>query len=404
MQDKLPYSLIPPEVRGVASALKDARGRAYLVGGPVRDLILGKTPLDWDIATDLTPDRVLTVFPSATTVGIEFGRVQVFGIDVVSLRGESGYFDRRHPATVKFGVAVKEDLRRRDFTMNAMAAEFDDLFVVDPFGGREDLQRGLIRTVGDPRSRLSEDPLRILRAVRFRAVLGMQLDSSLSALLPELAASLSSVSGERVYAEMEKILLSPGAGQGIMDLRDYGLGAAVLPEVYGSGNDSLGIERIAAALSTSTPDPVTRWAILFAGRGCEAAQRAFGRLNVPAALRQSVCWLLRNAGSSESDSAYLVRRLVDAGGIEQVRRLADFERAIGLDSSSLAEGLKQVGSLASAVAPLALTGDDVMRMLGIDGPAIGEALSYLKDLVLRNPDINVRDALEGALRDWWRRR
>lgn len=420
MPRKIDCAAIPRSVLDVASAIRGAAGRAFLVGGPVRDLMLGKTPSDWDIATDLAPDDVLRIFPCAATVGIEFGRVQVSGIDVVSLRREAGYIDRRHPDAVTFGVPVEEDLRRRDFTINAMAAEFDDFTVIDPFGGADDLGRRVIRAVGDAQKRLAEDPLRILRALRFRTVLGMNLDPEVAALLPELAPLLGGVSAQRVFGELRRILLAPGVYQGILDLQDYGLGQVVLPSVFGAGSSS--VEMAARALSMSPPDLVTRLAVLFgAACGAEPARTALAGLNVQVSLKQDVSWVLGNAGqegptgrsieSGERDFAYLARRIVDSGSLDQVYRLIDFEQALwrargnrGFSpvASALVAGL--VVAADNLAGPLALTGDDVVKILATSGPAVGEALSYLKDFVMRDPSANVREALESALREWWSRR
>lgn len=435
--------MIPSQVSAVASALRAVSGRAFLVGGPVRDILLGKTPTDWDIATDLSPDGVLKVFPEATTVGIEFGRVEVQGIDVVSLRGESGYVDKRHPSTVTFGVPVEEDLKRRDFTINAMAAEFEDLVIIDPFGGRQDLARRLIRTVGDPRERLAEDPLRILRAVRFRTILDMQLGHAVSALLPQLAGALAGVSGERIFGEITRILLAPAVRQGIEDLHAYGLAPVVLGEMFrGKAGDEAIAERVGRAVSLAQTDLVTRLAVLFvsgaavfgtgAGHGratarsaaARAAKEALGRFNVPASMRRDVLWLVRNAGEGnptakaiaggEDNTAYLVRKLMDEAGREQAARLADVEQAVwraagkprlSAAAAAIAAGLKETaGEEAGFPGPLALTGDDVMAVLGKKGPVVGEALRYLKEGVLRDPSRNRRDLVEDALREWWRRR
>lgn len=433
MLSKIALSRVPENVRAVASAIKQASGRAFLVGGPVRDLLLGTEPKDWDVATDLRPDEVIRIFPRATTVGIEFGRVQYSGVDVVSLRGESDYRDKRHPSSVTFEVPVQEDLRRRDFTVNAMAAEFDELSIIDPFGGMSDIERRLLRAVGDARERLAEDPLRMLRAVRFRTVLGFDLDEDVSRLLPGLAPLLEGVSGERVYAELARILAAGAVAQGIRDLDAWGLGRVVLPEVFGGADGTLGLpNHLAEALSFSQPDLPVRLALLFMV-GDEAtmlsrAQAALDRLGVPSEVRQAVFWLVRSAGESgflrqslasgDTDGAYLARRLLDEAGGLQVRRLADvlqaMWRASGKGGSSeeslvLAAGLRAVGlddpGAEPCVPQLVISGEDVMRALGLQaGPLVGEALAHLKERVFRDPGLNRKDLLEANLREWWRGR
>ena len=441
MRQKLDPSLIPSRVTRVASALRESSGRAFLVGGPVRDLLLGKEPVDWDIATDLPPDKVLEVFPGATKVGIEFGRMQVDGVDVVSLRAESGYRDRRHPSRVVFGVSIEEDLRRRDFTINAMAAEFDGLVIIDPFGGREDLERRIIRAIGEPSERFSEDPLRTLRAIRFEAALDMDLHPSVAAALPEAGILLRQVSGERVFAELSRILVSPRVQRGMKDMAAFGLAPVVLPEVFAGNRPGAHLaDRLGRALSLSAPDLVTRMALVFAvgmgylgsggkGSGCSleevlrAAQAAFRRFNVAGPIRRDAAWVLRNVGdqgfagralaAGEDDYGYLARRLLDEAGREQVERLLDVERAAwaaagksGLPpaAAAVASGLEGETEESHFPVTLALTGDDVVRILGDRGRAVGEALEYLKEIVLRDPRRNEPSSLERALRERWRPR
>ena len=417
MRVQLDPNAIPHNVMALASALRSAGGRAFLVGGPIRDLLMSQTPEDWDIATDLAPSHVLSVFPSAVTVGIEFGRVKVDDVDVVSFRGESGYQDGRHPSAVSFGVSVEEDLSRRDFTVNAMAAEFPDLHVIDPFGGMDDLSARLIRAVGDARDRLVEDPLRILRAVRFKTVLGMNMEPSMAALLPQLASTLTGISGERTFAELKRILLAPGVYQGILDLDNYGLGQVVLPEALCGRRDET--KALAETVSMSPPDLLTRLALLFHRGGRPAAKQAFARLNVESSVRDGVDWLLRLAderasGDSddpETDLAYSARRIADSGGWENVQRLVDFELAAWRGqrksvfppaTAALVAGM--VLAKCRTPDPLALTGNDVMRITGVQGPPVGEALAFLWDLVLRDPTVNSKGWLERALREWWGKR
>lgn len=433
MQVKLDPASIPENVSSMASAIMEASGRAFLVGGPVRDLLLGKSPQDWDIATDLSPDQVLRVFPGATEVGIRFGRVAVSGVDVVSLREESGYLDGRHPSSVTFGVSIEGDLKRRDFTVNAMAAEFDDLAIIDPYGGRDDLERRVLRAVGDPLTRLSEDPLRILRAIRLKTVLGFSLDPQVSSLLPDLAGTLATVSGERVVAEISRIFLAGAVCQGVHDLCAWGIGEAVLPEVFAQapGIHPHGPDHLARALSLSSPDLSTRFAIAFLAAdeasALARARSALARLGVALGVRQAIFWLIRNAApdgfvhrsleAGEGNLAYLARRLTDEADQEQVLRLIDVMQALWRGSgkagipnaaSSLAAGLRAAREDSGnglAAEPLAVSGEDAMEILGLTaGPIVGEALTYAKDTVLRDPRLNRRDLLADVLRQWWRRR
>lgn len=185
---------------------------AYPVGGCVRDLLLGRRPGDVDLCTAAPPEELLRIFPTAIPTGLRHGTVTVpgagGGVEITSFRREGGYADGRHPEGVVFGVGLAEDLARRDFTVNAMALT-EAGQVIDLHGGQADLDAGLIRCVGDPAQRFREDALRMLRAVRFAAQLGFTLEEKTAAALRQEAAGLDRVSGERVRAELEKILLSP---------------------------------------------------------------------------------------------------------------------------------------------------------------------------------------------------
>ena len=192
--------------------LEEEGYEAYPVGGCVRDLLLGRTPGDVDICTSAPPEELLQIFPSAIPTGLRHGTVTVPGeranVEITTFRREGRYSDGRRPDTVAFDVGLTEDLARRDFTINAMALA-EDGTVIDPFGCQADLAAGLVRCVGDPDRRFQEDGLRLLRAVRFAAQLGFTLEAGTAAALARNAQMLDRVSGERVKAELEKILLSP---------------------------------------------------------------------------------------------------------------------------------------------------------------------------------------------------
>ncbi|MEA4954214.1 MAG: tRNA nucleotidyltransferase [Pseudoflavonifractor sp.] len=185
---------------------------AYPVGGCVRDLLLGRTPGDVDICTAARPETVLALFPDAVPTGLKHGTVTVptpdGPVEITTFRREGGYADGRHPGTVTFDAGLVEDLSRRDFTVNAMALAPDGT-VIDCFGGREDLARGVIRCVGEPDRRFSEDALRMLRGVRFCAQLGFTLEEQTAAAMDRNALRAAQISRERIRAELEKTLLSP---------------------------------------------------------------------------------------------------------------------------------------------------------------------------------------------------
>ena len=205
-------SRIPVSVRYCCDVLRGAGFAAHPVGGCVRDLLLGRVPGDWDVTTSARPEQVQQLFSHTAPTGIKHGTVTVIedgiSIEVTTFRTESGYGDSRHPDTVRFDTDLTGDLARRDFTVNAMALD-ENMDVIDPFGGSDDLKNRTIRAVGEPRRRFSEDALRILRGVRFAAQLGFEIEEQTAAAMKICAALVDNVSAERIKTEVEKILLSP---------------------------------------------------------------------------------------------------------------------------------------------------------------------------------------------------
>ena len=203
---------LPAGARECLATLRGAGWEAYPVGGCVRDLLLGREPGDVDLCTAAHPQAVMALFPRAVPTGIQHGTVTVptgtGNIEITTFRRERGYADARHPDGVTFDAGLREDLSRRDFTVNAMALGPDGK-VIDPFGGREDLARKVIRCVGEPDKRFSEDALRMLRGVRFCAQLGFEMEEGTAAAMQRNAHLVEKVSRERVRVEVEKTLLSP---------------------------------------------------------------------------------------------------------------------------------------------------------------------------------------------------
>ena len=203
---------IPKGVNGALDALRRAGWAAHPVGGCVRDLLLGRTPGDWDVCTDARPEQVMALFPRTAPTGLKHGTVTVLTedgpVEVTTFRREGGYADGRHPDEVDFDATLAEDLARRDFTVNAMALDENGM-VIDLYNGQLDLLRKVIRCVGDPDRRFGEDALRMLRALRFAAQLGFEIEPDTLAAVRRNAHRAEKLSGERIKAELEKILLSP---------------------------------------------------------------------------------------------------------------------------------------------------------------------------------------------------
>ncbi len=238
--------IIPHEVQDILQTLAAAGFDAYIVGGCVRDMLLDIEPKDWDVTTNALPDQIQKLFPESVyennfgTVGIKTGsdNEQVKIVEVTTYRTESDYTDKRHPANVIFAQTLEEDLSRRDFTVNAMAAviqsskfKIQNIEIVDPFGGQEDLKKKIIRTVGDPHERFGEDALRLLRAVRFACQLDFEIEEKTAEAIRDTSALLKHISAERIRDEFSKIIMTPRAGWGLELLREYGLLHYIMPEL-----------------------------------------------------------------------------------------------------------------------------------------------------------------------------
>ena len=206
---------IPAPAEEILTKLNENGYEAYVVGGCVRDMILGREPGDWDITTSALPEQVKQVFRRTVDTGIQHGTVTVMmgdeGYEVTTYRIDGEYADGRHPDSVTFTPSLTEDLKRRDFTVNAMAYN-GNTGLVDEFGGMEDLDRGIIRCVGEPMDRFSEDAMRILRAIRFSAQLGFAIEGRTYEAIRAIAPNMVHVSKERIQAELTKLLLSPHPG------------------------------------------------------------------------------------------------------------------------------------------------------------------------------------------------
>ena len=245
---------IPSEIENIARTLGSAGFEAYLVGGCLRDMLLGVAPKDWDIATNATPEETQKLFVTyggrtkedpATVYENNFGTVGIKTpsedatlkiVEVTTFRIESAYSDKRHPDEVKFAKTIEEDLSRRDFTVNAMAFNLSNKtltksHLVDPFKGMEDLQNKALRTVGDPHARFTEDALRLMRAVRFSAQLGFKLEHKTRESVMANAGLLESIAKERIRAELMKMVMTPRAAEGIIEMEDLGLMKYVIPEL-----------------------------------------------------------------------------------------------------------------------------------------------------------------------------
>jgi poly(A) polymerase len=233
--------MIPRELaEQICATLRDHGHQAYFVGGCVRDLELGREPADYDVCTDARPGRVQELFPRSLSVGAKFGVILVLEesaqengaqVEVATFRSDIGYSDGRHPDHVVYSDTPQEDVKRRDFTINGLLMDPATDEVLDYVGGRADLRAGIVRAIGDPRLRFAEDKLRMLRAVRFAARFGFQIEPQTMAAAQSLAAQITQVSPERIHDELTKLLTEGAARRGFELLDETGLLAVVLPDI-----------------------------------------------------------------------------------------------------------------------------------------------------------------------------
>lgn len=447
-------SVIPAEVIGVCRRLRSRGHAAFIVGGSVRDLIIGRPPGDFDVATSAHPQETLRVFGSryAIPTGIQHGTITVLTgeppnqrhVEVTTFRGEGVYLDGRRPSTVTFSATLEEDLARRDFTMNAIAYDPDGGALHDPFGGQGDIARAVVRAVGDPVLRFTEDGLRPMRAVRQASQLAFALDAETQAAIPKALDSFRKVSAERIRDELRKLLLSPVPSRGIELMRTTGLLAEVLPEllpmvgcVQNRFHKHDVYQHTLATVDATPSDFVLRFAAVVhdvakpktqapkddaPGEysffrheqvGVEMAEAICNRLKLSTHERQTICALVGGHmfyyTPDWTDGT--VRRFVKRVGPELVPvlfalREADVtSRGRGEDPACETRELRErIAKVAAEdavlrVTDLAIGGKDVMRVLGIPpGRRIGEVLDRLLDAVLDDPSLNQRETLEQLVR------
>jgi putative nucleotidyltransferase with HDIG domain len=441
---------VPQGVQRIISWAGDAEGRVVVVGGSLRDLLLGHPIKDWDLATDLTPDEMRRAFPRAFEAGAKFGTLLVPAsgstYEVTTFRNEADYSDYRHPDHVEFTRSLEEDLARRDFTVNAMAWDpSHPADLVDPFEGQEDLQRRILRAVGDPRERLSEDALRILRAVRLAAQLDFEIEDETLSAMKDLAHLVDHLSRERVRDEINKLLEAPQPSAGFITFLEIGVLERILPELARCAGVAQNkyhafdvFEHTMAATDKAPRDnPIVRLAILLHDIGKPDTRREEGdevhfyghqfvsekktdaimrRLRYSNEEREKVKHLVRHHMffylPEWTDSA--VRRFIREVGQEAIPDLFALRKAdtagsgkkradAGKKLQELRDRIEDVlaKDTAFSVRDLAIGGHDVMETLGVPpGRIVGKALHYLLERVLEEPELNTRERLLEDLKAW----
>ncbi len=445
IMEKLP---VPQSVSQVTHTLENAGFEAYLVGGCVRDLFLGKTPKDWDVTTNAKPDEIIALFPK-TFYENDYGTVGVVNeeetdtslkiIEVTPYRTEGKYSDGRRPDTVSFDATLEDDLKRRDFTINAIAYNETKNVVVDPFFGKSDIQKGIIRAVGNPEERFHEDALRLLRAIRIHSEIGFSIEDETKEGMKKSSHLLKHIAKERVRDEFVRMIMSDRPMNAILACEEYGVLVYIAPELEAT----IGIEQNQAhsydvwihilkslqhaadkkaplhirltALFHDISKPETRrhskdkekWT--FYGHevvGARKTQTILNNLKFPKELIDTVVKLVRwhmFFSDTEQITLSAVRRLITNVGRENVWDLMEVRVCDRIGTGRPKENpyrLRKYRAMIEealhdpvSVGMLAINGEDLIHMEIPVGPKIGFILHALLEEVLEDPTLNTKEVL-----------
>ena len=436
---------LPKAVQTIIKLLNEHGHEAYAVGGAVRDAVLGRVPKDWDVTTDALPLEIKSIFNKTVDTGIQHGTVTVLmggsGYEVTTYRIDGEYEDSRHPKDVTFTRNLTEDLKRRDFTVNAMAYNDSD-GLIDEFDGAKDLEEGIIRTVGSAKERFSEDALRMLRAVRFSAQLGFSIEESTKEAIIELAPTIQNISAERIRDELLKLIESSNP-QKITDLYNLGLTKYILPEfdkmmeceqnskhhMYSVG------EHTVVSMGNVPSDRVYRLTMLLHDSGkpdcktlgedgyhhfynhpavsAEIANQVLRRLKLDNNTRKKVVKLVRYHDDRPVLKKKSVRRTIAKIGIDAYPDIFTINRADTMAQSTYnrEEKLKYIdeyeaiyneiieGKSALTIADLKISGRILMDMGIKEGPVIGATLKELLNDVIDEPSHNTEEYLRDKAKE-----
>jgi tRNA nucleotidyltransferase (CCA-adding enzyme) len=378
--------LAPESILEVYRQLKAAGFESYLVGGCVRDIELGRTPKDYDLATSARPEQVQKLFKKVIPTGIEHGTVTVLvkggHVEVTTYRSEGKYLDGRRPESVEFHTDIEADLSRRDFTINAMALDPETKKLVDPFGGMADIKARLVRCVRDPMERFGEDGLRALRAVRFATTLDFALDAATEKAIGPTLAVFRKIAKERIRDELQKLIASPHAERGLELLKRTGLLDEVLP----------GVKLDAKSVARAPVD--LRFAVLLL-----EAPKDVERLKLPNAEMQRILHVAKHAALPDVPDDAALRRWLAKVGRDGAHDVLAVAKARGADVAQLEQRVDAQKNAPLSIKDLAIDGAGIMQTLGVEpGRVVGDASRWLLERVLDDPSRNTPQELRALLK------
>jgi len=440
--------VIPQKVKRLAKVFGDNGAKIYVVGGAVRDMMLGREVKDWDFTTNLTPDEMQKLFPKNSFCNNAYGTFSVVGarkeiFEITTFRTERGYSDKRHPDQIRWGKSIEEDLKRRDFTINAMAIDLEtkEQKLIDIFGGEDDLGKKIVRAVGRPDERFGEDALRMLRAVRIATELDFEIENQTKESIRKNAELINEVAGERIREELFRIMAGEAAAEGVIRLRDAGLMAHIVPQLMagegmaqkGHHVDDVWTHNLKTLQNCASKDPITRLACLLhdvgkprAAKG-EGEDRTFHNHEVIGAkiaaevgrrlklsnkeadrLYRLVRWHMFSTTEVQTDKA--VRRFIRNVTPEYIDEMISLRRADRLGSGAKESSWRwelfkkrvvEVQKQPFSINDLKIDGNDVMKILGIKpGREVGEVLKHLFARVEEDASLNNKRSLTGMVKQW----
>ena len=428
---------VPQKVEKLIKKFIENKAEIYVVGGAVRDLILEREVKDWDFTTNLKPEEVQKIFSKNSFYNNQFGTISVVEgediFEITTFRTEKGYSDARHPDEIKWGKTLEEDLQRRDFTINAIALDWDKK-IIDLYGGQEDLENKVIRAVGDPDKRFGEDALRMMRAIRIASQIGFLIEE-------KTFESIQKIAGERIRDELFKILLSPVPSHGMTLLKNSGLLQEIIPELLdgygmvqkGHHIDDVWTHNLKTLDNCDTKNPISKLASLLHDVGKpksmtgEGEARTFHNheiigsriaVSIGKRLRLSnkeleqlfklVRWHMFTTEATQTDKA--VRRFIRNITLEYIDEMIALRRADRLGSGAkenswrwdlFKERIVEVQKQPFAIRDLKVDGKDVMEILKIrPSRKVGEVLEVIFKEVEEKPELNEREVLLEKIKNY----
>ena len=398
---------LPDSVRSILGKLSQSGYIAYCVGGCVRDHLLGRTPKDIDIATSATPDQILALFPKAIAIGKAFGVMQFDGIEVATFRKDGAYVDGRHPESVEFSTA-EEDARRRDFTVNGLFYDLKSNRVLDCVQGFEDLKERKIRAIGSAPTRFQEDALRLLRAIRFAAQIGFEIEAETLRSIKNRAKLIKRISGERIRDELERMWVGAGPDIAITYLDQTELGSILFPEIEKAEWDQLVRLFQKIKVLPEPKSPILGWAALTRnekGHPSAVAGSLMTRFKLTNSQYESLEWILEERskfkGVFQMREATLTRWISHPG----FSFLLQFHwcEAMSSDGNLIyhefcESRLKELKSKAGEWIPKLIDGKDLIGLGLSPGPEFTEILKTIEDLAIEKKITSKEQALEYVLK------